>query len=306
MVNHPMAGFGQVDNHGDFSVRVIEDAVGGYGDRDYQAVFEATGDFGTLGEPAIHDSSLYGNDGMGFRFKKPKFNLPKISIPKIQAPKVSLPQAFNKIGGRLGLASLAKPKLAIPAAGAALVAVPAFAAAKTAIPKPAQSLVASPRASQSQVVSTGGQISQQKIDNAAQKAIAQKRRFQIPSSQAHPMMMFSRSMGEDSSMGLNFSSIFGDVKKKADEEFKKLKAKAEADLKAKAGQALANIGTSILKKPEVQAAIVEKSQEAALDSAARSIVTAVKDPEVQKKIALGGVGLLALIGGLAFLALRRK
>lgn len=349
MINHPMAGLG-VDSHGDFSVTDIEDAVGGAGDRDYPAFYEAAGDFGTLGEPAIYDSSLYGDDndldGMGrkrwkkkFKIKKPNLKkLGRVTVPSLSAARKIMPKKvqaiinkpsglskkfrknkFGKIGNKIGLASLARPKIAVPSVAAAIATIPAVVAARQAIPTksaPRETvpqintpMISTPSVTQEQVVSTGGQISQQKIDAASTRAAVQTavssqaraRRFAVAREHAHPMLAFSNTMGEGEEMGFDLKSLFSDAKKKAQEELNKLKAKAEADLKARAGQALSNVSASILQKPQVQAAIADQAKQGVAQTVAEKLL----DPEVQKKAAIGGVTALAVLGGLAYLAFKK-
>lgn len=308
MINHPMAGLGDAD----FSSGEIEDADGGYGEADHPAYFEALGDFGTLGQGPLED-------GMGRRKKRRRISI-KVGGKKKKKPSFSIPtstaqfkqmatQAVQQSLPKASIPQFTMPKISAPAIAAGLTAIPAFAAAKSLIPsfsqpKLSSPVVVSPAVDRSEIVSTGGQINQTKINQAETKA-AVKSYLRPSPSHAHPLLALTNPMGEDNEMGFDLKSLWSDAKKKAQEELNKLKAKAEADLKARAGQAISNVGTSILQKPGVQAALVDQAKTQAIQNTAQQIAEAIKDPVIQKRAALGGVGVLAGLAALAYFAMKK-
>lgn len=306
MINHPMSSLGDAD----FDSSDIEDAVGGYGETDHSAYFEALGDFGTLGQGPLED-------GMGRRKKKrgikigrsKKKKKPSFSIPTSAAQfKQMATQAVQQSLPKVSIPQVSIPKISVPAVAAGLTAIPAFAAVKSFVPafsrpKMTAPVVVTPAVDSSEVVSTGGQITQNKINHAETKS-AIKSQLRKPISHAHPLLAFSSPMG-DNEMGFDLKSLWSDAQKKAQEELNKLKAKAEADLKARAGQAISNVGTSILQKPAVQAALVDQAKTQAIQNTAQQIAEAIKDPVIQKRAALGGVGVLAGLAALAYFAMKK-
>jgi hypothetical protein len=354
MISHPLSGIDTVlDRHGNFSQYQIIDAQGFSGD--YPAFYEASGDFGTLGDPPLTSEDI----GMGFRwtsshprhlwnrnqprntvpqirqvkkqtswspysmafyrnkrmtipsFSRPKMTVPQISEPRMTTPQISSPQiTIPQISEpRMTTPQISPPQITIPQISTPSLSSSASIVSSAVVPS---NQIIAPRQTPSEVVSTGGQITQQKINQAQRRAQQRrKRRFRlnITKENMHPLSRFSQTMGSDYQLGdhmqlgfLNLKNLWEDTKKKAQEELQKAKEKLEADLKLRVGQGISNISAQILNKPEVREVIQEKAKETVVQNVAEKLL----DPEVQKKAAIGSIGILALIGGLAFLAFRKK
>jgi hypothetical protein len=225
----------------------------------------------------------------------PRMGIPRQTIPQVRAASVVVPRP-------------AAPQVSTPVVAASLSTIPQVRPPSVTVPEVTRGQVISvPTTQPEQVVSTGGQISQQKIEAAENRAKAQdrarRRRLGITISQehAHPMSRFSRTMGEENEMGF-LKNLWSDTKAKAEEELRKAKEKIQADVKLRVGESISNVSSKILQKPEVQAALAEKTKA----GIAQSVAERLLDPEVQKKAAVASVGTLALIGALAYFALRKK
>jgi len=337
MIVHPLSGYGA----GDFDNQDIVDADGGYGEYDHNAFYEMSGDFGTLGEEEINSSELgygeeYDLDGFGFRKKikkitkkatkplaritKPIVAAPKKLVPKIVKPLATIPKGvakapkkFQKVGGRLGIPKLGKSlikkptmaakKKTVPKKIGGILTKPKIAQGISTVPQRAAPMLTQPSVSQSQVVSTGGQLTTAKLDKAAVAAGVQAGAVARSAHvNAHPLLVFSQPMGDhhDNEMGF-LKDLFKSATDKAKEEAKKMEAKLKADLQARTGEALSSVSSTILQKPQVQAALTDKAKQ----SAAHAVAQKLLDPEVQKKAAIGGAVGLGIAGILAYMAFKR-
>lgn len=304
MIIHPLSGFGGAD----FETQEIVDADGGYGDADYPAFYEASGDFGTLGEEGIYDDE----NEMGFSIKKYIRKAIKKPVAKARAsvkksvakavPK-AVSKAYAPIQKKIAKVLPMPVRQTVPVRATAKAVMPVKTVAKSVVPvkiAPKSTLPAQASSvAKSQVVSTGGQLSVAKLDSAEKRAFGLRQKLMeknINPDVAHPMLAYSDAM----------SGFLDDLWKQATTQIKteaqKAAEKAKADLQARAGAIISSTGSKILAKPQVQAAI--KSQ--AKDTAIQTIAKKIADPEVQKKAAIGGAALLAGIGALAFLAMRKK
>lgn len=302
--SHPL---GEVS---DFSNQNIVDASYGY-DGDWDEQYEGSGDFGLLG----NEYGL-GDEGLGKswrkRFKKITRKIAPKAIAKVAAKTISAPSKLikkspiNVIAKKTGISALIKKsplhkleqKVAAPIKGLIQQKILGSKTSQSVEVEeseaPAQEIIATPAQSQSVVVSQGKPLTSQSLSQSLPKS-----RSIVES--PHPLLAYgtASSLGYYDGMGLSFSDLLASAKKKASEELKKLQAKATADLKARAGQALSNVSGSILAKPEVQGVLKEQAQVAATNTLAEKL----RDPETQKKIMIGaavGAGILGLLAYKAF------
>jgi hypothetical protein len=110
-------------------------------------------------------------------------------------------------------------------------------------------------------------------------------------------------MGFDDSMGFDFAALVDDLKKQVGTELTKAKAKLTTDVKARAGELVANAANKVLANPEIQAAMVTQGKEAAVKNIAENIASQITTQAAQtvatvkqysKPIMIGGgvIGLL--------------
>jgi hypothetical protein len=358
MIMHPLSTLGSdTDNSGDFSqLKIIDDRASFSGD--YPAFYEASGDFGTLGEPPVtsEDMGYLGrrnNQSVQRRRKsrpswqKPKFTNLRSARSSTASSKSRTVQALTSSGliarpssdssrSRTVQTLRSKGLIASPAAISVLSSsnntVPSLRMASNTVPslRMASNTVPSLRMASNtvpvlspplktvpvnrlasntvpQVVSTGGQLTAQKI-LASEKRIPVVNKRELNYSYSHPLSKFSSPMsgdnelGDHMQLGFNLSSFLQDAKKRAQEELNKAKQKLQADVKQRVGESLSNLSSQILNKPEVKTVIAEKAKQSVIQNIAEKL----NDPEVQKKAAITSIGILAVIGGLAFLAFKRK
>lgn len=82
-------------------------------------------------------------------------------------------------------------------------------------------------------------------------------------------------MGFDDSMGFDFAALTADLKKQVGAELDKAKAKLTTDVKARAGELVANAANKVLANPEIQTAMVAQGKEAAVKNIAENIASQI-------------------------------
>lgn len=325
MINHPLSGFGSAD----FSVstQVPASEKQGYTNTSYE--FE--------GMDSFEVDDLSGEeDEVGFGFKKFKKKFKKFTKKGFSAAKLATMSkkkrkaylAQRKAAIKAQVKRSTTPKLVI---GRAIDrSVPALAkkiqdfprqamvklttptmhrAIETGIPQNLPNIEAVPATMVSQtVVTSGNQLTAQNV--AATTPAVARRTFD--SSVVHPLAQYSYpmsggqmgeyQMGEEiaAEMGFSFSSFLDDIKKKVSGELKEAQAKLTTDVKARAGELIANTANKALQNPQIQAAMIEKGKEAAVTNIAQNVANQLiaagqKGQEIAKKAAIP-MGVIAAIG----------
>lgn len=328
MINHPLSGFGSAD----FSVSTQVPASEKQGFTNTSYEFE--------GMDSFEVDDLSGEeDEVGFGFKKFKKALKKVKKPfkkvgnaaklatmskakrkaylakkkaqvKAQVKRATTPKLVIGRAVDRSVPALAKKLQDFPRQAMVKLTTPTMhRAIETGIPQNLPNIEAVPATMVSQtVVASGNQLTAQNI--AATTPAVAKRSFDP--TVAHPLAQYSYpmsggqmgeyQMGEEiaAEMGFSFSSFLDDIKKKVSGELKEAQAKLTTDVKARAGELIANTANKALQNPQIQAAMIEKGKEAAVTNIAQNVANQLiaagqKGQEIAKKAAIP-MGVIAAIG----------
>ena len=301
MIHHPLG------NSGDFDIENIVDAQP-VGEADWDDIYEAGGDFGLHGQE--YDYSMSGRKKLKKKLKKA---VKKVSPKAIVQAVKEAPKAIAQATGITKVAEKVVPpsvqtvltsvenKISEPVKN--LIAQQKFGASTSnsmtvqqPAPQPAVVMMA-PSQNQGTVVSTGGQLSQQKLERSMPRMAS--------ATVHHPLLSYGTvsAMGYvQHGMGLSFSELLASAKAKAEEELRKLKEKAAADLKARTSEALSNVSGKLISDPKVQSVIQEQAKNAAIQTSASKIAETLRDPTFQKRAAIGIPVAIGVIGYLTYRA----
>lgn len=330
MINHPLAGFGSADFSA--STQVPSSEKHGYTNTNYE--FEGMDSFEVDDLSGEEDEVGFGFKKFKKKFKKMGKGLKKVGgaakLATMSKAKRKAYLAKRKAAIKAQVHRATTPKLVIgravdrsvPALAKKIQDFPRQAMVKLTTPKmhrpietgipqnlPNIETVAVPATMVSQtVVPAGNQLTAQNI--AATTPAMTRRTFD--SSVMHPLAQYSQpmsggqmgeyQMGEEiaAEMGFSFSSFLDDIKKKVSTELKEAQVKLTTDVKARAGELIANTANKALQNPQIQQAMMEKGKEVAVTNLSKQVADQLmaagqKGQELAKKAAIP-MGVLAALG----------